>query len=259
MRARGASGFCVTWSFWAMSYSTESCYQAQNAPATVCVWHSLGGASVKNLELGRLGRNVFACAFLALCAVGSTAASFAATVNVNFTATEVDGNIIQGTFYGLVEGGAVAPTSVVVTKVINGGPIPNYYGSNTVPALPVPVPFPLTLFPAVVGDFNGVIPLTAGGALCSSHSLNNAVCSWGARDFFTVNNPNDSYFSLTYDGEHGIIQFGEVFQGSAYFVGGFFTSSVETTPLPAALPLFVSGLGAIGILGWRRKKKTTAT
>ena len=27
------------------------------------------------------------------------------------------------------------------------------------------------------------------------------------------------------------------------------------TPLPAALPLFVCGLGAIGLLGWRRKRK----
>jgi hypothetical protein len=31
--------------------------------------------------------------------------------------------------------------------------------------------------------------------------------------------------------------------------------SVATTPLPAALPLFASGLGTLGVLGWRRKKK----
>lgn len=30
------------------------------------------------------------------------------------------------------------------------------------------------------------------------------------------------------------------------------------TPLPAALPLFASGLGVIGLLGWRRKRKNTA-
>ena len=28
--------------------------------------------------------------------------------------------------------------------------------------------------------------------------------------------------------------------------------------LPAALPLFATGLGALGLLGWRRKKKATA-
>jgi hypothetical protein len=30
------------------------------------------------------------------------------------------------------------------------------------------------------------------------------------------------------------------------------------TPLPAALPLFATGLGALGLIGWRRKKKVAA-
>ena len=30
------------------------------------------------------------------------------------------------------------------------------------------------------------------------------------------------------------------------------------TPLPAALPLFATGLGALGLLGWRRKRKAAA-
>ena len=30
------------------------------------------------------------------------------------------------------------------------------------------------------------------------------------------------------------------------------------TPLPAALPLFATGLGAMGLLGWRRKRKNAA-
>ena len=33
---------------------------------------------------------------------------------------------------------------------------------------------------------------------------------------------------------------------------------IGTTPLPAALPLFASGLGAMGLLGWRRRRKNTA-
>ena len=32
-------------------------------------------------------------------------------------------------------------------------------------------------------------------------------------------------------------------------------STPDTTPLPAALPLFASGLGGLGLLGWRRKRK----
>jgi hypothetical protein len=30
---------------------------------------------------------------------------------------------------------------------------------------------------------------------------------------------------------------------------------VSSTPLPAALPLFAGGLSALGLLGWRRKRK----
>jgi hypothetical protein len=33
-------------------------------------------------------------------------------------------------------------------------------------------------------------------------------------------------------------------------------TAASATPLPAALPLFASGLGGLGFLGWRRKKKT---
>lgn len=33
---------------------------------------------------------------------------------------------------------------------------------------------------------------------------------------------------------------------------------VAPTPLPAALPLFASGLGALGLFGWRRKRKAPA-
>ena len=33
------------------------------------------------------------------------------------------------------------------------------------------------------------------------------------------------------------------------------SGSATVTPLPGALPLFVTGLGALGLLGWRRKQK----
>ena len=37
------------------------------------------------------------------------------------------------------------------------------------------------------------------------------------------------------------------------------TTPAAATPLPAALPLFGSGLGALGLLGWRRRRKAQAT
>jgi uncharacterized repeat protein (TIGR01451 family) len=34
--------------------------------------------------------------------------------------------------------------------------------------------------------------------------------------------------------------------------------TVGATPLPAALPLFATGIGALGLLGWRRRRKAAA-
>jgi hypothetical protein len=40
--------------------------------------------------------------------------------------------------------------------------------------------------------------------------------------------------------------------------GTIFAVSDLDTPLPAALPLFATGLGGLGLLGWRRKRKAQA-
>jgi hypothetical protein len=37
-----------------------------------------------------------------------------------------------------------------------------------------------------------------------------------------------------------------------------FVGTPTTTPIPAALPLFATGLGATGLFGWRRKRKAAA-
>jgi hypothetical protein len=37
----------------------------------------------------------------------------------------------------------------------------------------------------------------------------------------------------------------------------FDATPVPTTPLPTTLPLFATGLGALGLLGWRRKRETS--
>jgi hypothetical protein len=43
----------------------------------------------------------------------------------------------------------------------------------------------------------------------------------------------------------------------AWVESGSLTTGANT-PLPAALPLFATGLGALGLLGWRRKRKALA-
>ena len=41
-------------------------------------------------------------------------------------------------------------------------------------------------------------------------------------------------------------------------VGVWTVSPPLPTPIPAALPLFATGLGALGLIGWRRKRKQSA-
>jgi hypothetical protein len=45
---------------------------------------------------------------------------------------------------------------------------------------------------------------------------------------------------------------------NVYALGTSTAIQVSATPLPAALPLFTTGLGALGLLGWRRKRKSAA-
>ncbi len=53
-----------------------------------------------------------------------------------------------------------------------------------------------------------------------------------------------------------------IFSGSADYIGfddiTLGSSTPGATPLPAALPLFATGLGALGLFGWRRKRKAFA-
>jgi PEP-CTERM motif-containing protein len=48
-----------------------------------------------------------------------------------------------------------------------------------------------------------------------------------------------------------------VVTGTTGFITAF-SVSPSPVPLPAAWPLFATGLGALGLLGWRRKKKLAA-
>ena len=40
-----------------------------------------------------------------------------------------------------------------------------------------------------------------------------------------------------------------------FIVSGSLISETAATPLPATLPLFATGLGALGLFGWSRKRK----
>ena len=85
-----------------------------------------------------------------------------------------------------------------------------------------------------VFDFAGIIPIAGPGGLLALEFGNGG----------NGGSPNTLYFtdSLTIE---------------AAAADGLF-GAIEPTPLPAALPLFATGLGGLGLLGWRRKRKAQA-
>lgn len=54
------------------------------------------------------------------------------------------------------------------------------------------------------------------------------------------------------------IETAEFYDSTANSGAIFETGTPTATPLPAALPLFATGLGGLGLLGWRRKRKAQA-
>jgi hypothetical protein len=77
------------------------------------------------------------------------------------------------------------------------------------------------------------------------------LCSDGASCFTTP--PNRQWLDVTETGAW--LDVGGTIGIPGYV---FAYSDVEATPLPAALPLLATGLGALGLLGWRRKRKNAA-
>jgi hypothetical protein len=54
------------------------------------------------------------------------------------------------------------------------------------------------------------------------------------------------------------ISFDETLSSGEGFSFDYAVGATSATPVPTALPLFATGLGALGLLGWRRKRKAQA-
>ena len=93
-------------------------------------------------------------------------------------------------------------------------------------------------------DFAG--PLVSFSNICVGAAVAlDADCT----DNFTVAYPPGSTSIILLTGEPFAISFTQP----------TVTLESSVTPLPAALPLFATGLGAIGLFGWRRKRKASAS
>jgi hypothetical protein len=61
------------------------------------------------------------------------------------------------------------------------------------------------------------------------------------------------FYSVVFSSTSNAFEFADLSLGPVVI-----TTDLQQTPLPAALPLFASGLSALGLLGWRRKRKAKA-
>jgi uncharacterized protein (TIGR03118 family) len=92
----------------------------------------------------------------------------------------------------------------------------------------------ISAFNPATGMFEGLIPIDAGSGNTAG-GLWDLMFGTGSTN---GGDPNTLYFTDGINGE----------------TAGLF-GAIQSTPLPAALPLFATGIGAMGLLGWRRKRK----
>jgi hypothetical protein len=144
------------------------------------------------------------------------------------------------------------------------------------------VTYDLTLTATAGGMFNGTGSFSVDGPISStgldvftlgSGGLDSLVFSIAGNSFNlsqAVNNltsvtfTNGQLTGINYTGTLGSFQFALAAGYLNYSYIDFITAAnstsgtvaaVSAVPLPAALPLFATGLAAMGLLGWRRKRK----
>ena len=107
-----------------------------------------------------------------------------------------------------------------------------------------------TVFPGIVGAGTGSAcatqtgggPTTGWGQWCANTTVASAL-------YATLTSANAEQTSFFSDDQH-LSAAGQLIEASYIYS--------LVTPLPSALPLFATGLGALGLLGWRRKRKAQA-
>jgi hypothetical protein len=158
----------------------------------------------------------------------------------------------------------------------SGGAPPSYTG-GTAPVDPVTGSFTITFDPTqTYSDSTGItlntLNISLGSSLAFDYSPSTGELvvggsSDGAASVFLESGNPDFYIQiLNFSSASTFNQLGYVTEDGSYFYSAIGTDAgsvsvtpeVSATPLPAALPLFASGFGVMGLLGWRRKRKNSA-
>ena len=196
-------------------------------------------------------------------------------------------------FSSLMSIGTLPAIAATVTDVVTfsatsftGGPPPLYTG-GTAPTDPVTGSFTITFDPtqtytdSTTGISLNSLNIALDSALSFDYSPNAYTAdgsnyaagelvvggsSDGAGNVLLESGNADFYLQiLTVTTTPAFYQLGYVTSDGSYFYsalgstgGSVSFTPVSTTPLPAALPLFATGVGAMGLFGWRRKRKNAA-
>jgi len=177
------------------------------------------------------------------CVVGGQASATVYNVNIDVGPTNVSGTITtDGTTGTLSEANITAFALVLHENSITH----QLFGVASSGSQP---PFVLTAFSAtttgLLWDFGAAGQWLDFFAFDAAFALNNAhfvpLCSTGNNYCTSYGLAPNEVFNTS--PQSGVVQFASV---------------VAETPLPAALPLFANGIGALGLLAWRRKKKSVA-
>jgi len=179
---------------------------------------------------------------LLAAALASASLAFAApaeALTFDFSFTNTTGNFpgtISGQIFGLTDNSTSAATQVIVEGV------PVNYSAD----------FPTPTYP---------LDTTADATSISSNAFTVVAGVITNANYFANNSTDPNQFQLELLTNSVTFAFDVEENGSSLVATGaaLFTPEVSTTPLPGALPLFVSGLGALGLLVKRRKRKNAAT
>jgi hypothetical protein len=141
-------------------------------------------------------------------------------------------------------------SSALTNANINTFSLTQTAGGAATPVISTPSPILLGTIPGnstvggdLIVDFTGADPDTARFSLNATLNADGLTASLLFLDL-----PPGPIFDETT---------GHFFFGP--FPGTVTTTASPATPLPGALPLFATGLGGLGLLGWRRKRKQAAS
>lgn len=107
-----------------------------------------------------------------------------------------------------------------------------------------------TVLPGIVGISTGSACVTETGAASTTTGWGQwcADTTTASSSYAYLRSANSEQTSFFSDDQH-LSAAGQLIEANYVF------DQIATTPLPAALPLFATGLGGLGLLGWRRKRK----